>query len=76
VSFEGLALRCGVPLTAMKGATSYFQGAWVVSDCLREFQPRLMLDDMKDLIDRKAQGAEGDGIFGLCHRWGSVLLRS
>ena len=58
----------------MKGTTSYFQEVWVVLDCLREFQLALMLDDVKDLVDREVQGGEGGGVLGLRGCQGSVLL--
>ena len=47
-----------------------------MSGCLREFQPGMVLDDVKDLIDREIQVGEGDGVLGLCRRWGIVLLGS
>ena len=47
-----------------------------MSDCLRKLQPGLMFDDVEDMIDRKVQGGEGDGAFGLRCRRGSVLLGS
>jgi len=62
--------------TIMKGAVSCFKGDWVVPGCLREFQSRLMLNDVKNLVDRDIQGGECDGAFGLRCRWGSVLLGS
>ena len=58
-------MRSGMSLTAIKGATSYFQGFWVVFDCLREFQSRLMLDDVEDLINREVQGVK------VMESWGS-----
>jgi len=49
--FEGPTLHCGMPPTVEKGATSCFQGVWVVFVYLGEFQPRLMFDDVEDKID-------------------------
>jgi len=43
---------------------------------LGEFQPELMLDGVEDPIDREVQEAKGDGVFGLRHCRGSVLLGS
>ena len=48
----------GVSLTAVKGATFCFKRVWVVSGCLREFQPRLVFDDVEDLVDREVQGVK------------------
>jgi len=62
--------------TAIKGAVSCFIRVRVMSGCLREFAPALILDDVEDLINQEVQGGEGDRIFGLCRRWGSVLLGS
>ena len=42
----------------------------------REFQPRLLLDDVNDLINRQLQGSEGRGVLNLCPCQGSVLLES
>ena len=47
-----------------------------MSGCLKEFQLRLMLDDVKNLIDRDVHRGQGDGAFGLRRRQGSVLLES
>ena len=45
----------GVSLIAMKGSASCFKGVWVMSGCLKEFQPGLMLNDVEDLVDREVQ---------------------
>jgi len=46
-------MHSGMSPTAMKGAIFGFQEVWVVLGCLREFQPRLMLDDVEDLVDQE-----------------------
>ena len=46
----------GVSPTAVKGTASYFQEVRVVLGCLRKFHSQLMLDDMKDLVNRELQG--------------------
>jgi len=62
------AMHRGVSPTAMKEATSYFLGVWVISSCLREFQLELMLEDVENLIDREVQRSKGDGAFGFRRR--------
>ena len=42
--------------TAMK--RTVFQGICIMLDCLREYHPWLMLDDVKDLINRQLQGVK------------------
>jgi len=42
----------------MKGATSCFKRVWVVSGCLREFQPGLILDVVEDLVDWEVRGVK------------------
>ena len=64
----------GVSPTVMKGATSCFQGVWVMSGFLVEFKPELILNDVEDLIDRKVQAGQGDGVFSFHYHQGSVLL--
>jgi len=58
MSFEGPTLCCGVSPTVVKGATSCFQGVWILSGYLGEFQLGLMLDDMEDLINQEVQGVK------------------
>ena len=60
-------MRSGVSPIAVKGATSCFQEVWVVLGCLKEFQSGLMLDDVKDLINRHLQGVKtgASSVFGL-----------
>ena len=45
-------------------------------NCVGKLRIGLMLDDVKDLINREIQDGEGDGTFGLRRRWESVLLGS
>ena len=47
--------------TFMKRAASYFKRVRVASGNLREFQPKLMVDNVEDLIDWEVQEGEGDG---------------
>ena len=42
---------------------------------LKEFQPGLMLDDVKDLVDREVQGSEGSGVLGFAVVMGESSLR-
>jgi len=51
------AQQCAVACPRLP-RTSCFQEVWVVIDCLREFQPGLMLDDVEDLIDREIRGVK------------------
>jgi len=69
-------MRGGTSPTTMKGTTFRFQGVWVVLGCLREFHSRLMLDDVKDMVNQKVHGGEGGGVLGLCHCQKNVLLGS
>ena len=52
-------MQGGMSRTVVKGRISFFYGIWVVLGCLREFHLRLMLDDVKDLVNRQVQGSEG-----------------
>jgi len=58
-------MQGGLSPTIVKGTVFCFQGIWVVLDCLREFYPWLMFDDMKDLSNRQLQGvkAEASSVF-------------
>jgi len=49
-------MLCGVSPTAIKGAVSCFIRVRVMSGCLREFAPALILDDMEDLNNQEVQG--------------------
>jgi len=51
----------GVSPTVVKEITSCFQEVWVVLGCLREFQSQLMLDDVKNLVNRELQGVKAMG---------------
>jgi len=61
VSFKSPAMQGGVSPTTMKGTTSWFQGFCVMFGHFWKFHSRLMLDDMKDLINRQLQGGEDWG---------------
>jgi len=50
----------GVSSTVVKRTVSYFEGICVVLGCLREFHSWLMLDDVKDLVNRQLQGVKDE----------------
>ena len=76
MSFEGPIMLGGVYLTVVKRTVSCFQGIYVKLGSLREFYPWLMLDDVKNLVNRQFQGSENRGILSLRYCRKSILLVS